>query len=69
MWPAIFLFFQVLPGSWRPPVEPCERCETDTPWVARRPPKFQRFIGAGETLADRHAGDVDVLADRRSGRR
>src|SRR4029077_17490599 len=42
MWPGIFLFFQVLPGPWRPPVEPIERCETDTPWVARRPPKFQR---------------------------
>src|SRR5262249_20098263 len=39
-WPGIFLFLKVLPGSWRPPVEPIERCEMDTPWLARRPPKF-----------------------------
>ena len=62
IWPAIFLFLNVLPGSWRPPVEPCERCEIDTPCEARRPPKFQRFIGAGKTLAHRRAGDIDELA-------
>ena len=39
-WPAIFLPLKVRPGSWRLPVEPWLRCETDTPWVARRPPKF-----------------------------
>ena len=50
MWPGIFLFLKVLPGSWRPPVEPIERCETDTPWVARRPPKFQRFMPPAKPL-------------------
>jgi hypothetical protein len=44
MWPAIFLPLKTLPGSWLEPVEPCERCETDTPWVARRPPKLCRFM-------------------------
>src|SRR5690606_17488219 len=39
-WPAIFLPLNTLPGSWRWPVEPCERCDTDTPCEARRPPKF-----------------------------
>ena len=46
-WPAIFLPLKVLPGSWRWPVEPCARCETETPWVARMPPKFQRFMAPG----------------------
>ncbi len=32
--------------------------------MARRPPKFQRLIAARETLADRHAGDIDVLSNR-----
>jgi hypothetical protein len=32
------------------PVEPCERCETETPWVARRPPKPQRFIAPWKPL-------------------
>src|SRR5262249_243297 len=41
IWPAIFLFLKVLPGSWRPPVEPSERCEIETPCEARKPPKFQ----------------------------
>jgi hypothetical protein len=27
-----------------------ERCETDTPWVARRPPKFQRFMAPAKPL-------------------
>ena len=49
-WPGIFLFLKVLPGSWRPPVEPIERCETDTPCVARRPPKFQRFMPPAKPL-------------------
>ena len=51
MWPAIFLFLKTLPGSWRWPVEPCERCDTDTPCVARRPPKFQRFMAPCEAFA------------------
>ena len=50
IWPGIFLFLKVLPGSWRPPVEPIERCETDTPCVARRPPKFQRFMPPAKPL-------------------
>ena len=50
IWPGIFLFLNVLPGSWRPPVEPIERCETDTPCVARRPPKFQRFMPPAKPL-------------------
>ena len=62
MWPAIFLFLKTRPGSWRLPVEPCERCDSDTPWVARRPPKSQRFMRAGEALALGHARDVDQLA-------
>ena len=32
------------------PVEPWLRCDTDTPWVARRPPKFQRFIEPAKPL-------------------
>ena len=62
MWPAIFLPLNTRPGSWRLPVEPWLRCETDTPCEARRPPKLCRFIGTGEALADRDAGDVDELA-------
>ncbi len=50
MWPGIFLFLKVLPGSWRPPVEPIERCEIDTPCEARRPLKFQRFMPPAKPL-------------------
>ena len=50
MCPAIFLFLNTRPGSWRLPVEPCERCDSDTPWVARRPPKFQRFMAPAKPL-------------------
>src|SRR6185503_15085240 len=50
MWPGIFLFLKVLPGSCRPPVPPIERCETDTPCEARRPPKFQRFMPPAKPL-------------------
>ena len=32
------------------PVEPWERWETDTPWLARRPPKFQRFMPPAKPL-------------------
>ena len=49
-WPAIFLPLNTLPGSWRWPVEPCERCDTDTPWVASRPRKFQRFMPPANPL-------------------
>ena len=49
-WPAIFLFLKVLPGSWRLPVEPCERWLTDTPWLASRPAKFQRFMAPAKPL-------------------
>ena len=49
-WPAIFLFLKVLPGSWRCPVEPWLRCETETPWVARKPPKLCRFIPPAKPL-------------------
>ena len=62
MWPAIFLPLNTRPGSWRLPVEPWLRCETDTPCEARRPPKLCRFIDTGEALADRDAADVDELA-------
>ena len=37
--PAIFLPLNTLPGSWRCPVEPWLRWLTDTPWLARKPPK------------------------------
>src|SRR6185312_1063825 len=50
IWPAIFLPLNTLPGSCRWPVEPCERCDTDTPCVARRPWKFQRFIPPAKPL-------------------
>src|SRR6201987_1866747 len=50
MWQGIFFFSQVLRGSERPRVEPIERCEIDTPWVARRPPKFQRFMPPANPL-------------------
>ena len=50
MWPGIFLFLKVLPGSCRPPVEPIERCEIDTPCEARRPPKFHRFMPPAKPL-------------------
>src|ERR1044071_7553653 len=49
-WPAIFLFLKVLPGSWRCPVEPWLRCETETPWVARNPLKLCRFIAPAKPL-------------------
>ena len=62
IWPAIFLFLKTRPGSWRLPVEPCERCETETPWVARRPLKPQRFIAPAKPLPWVHALDVDQLA-------
>ena len=39
MWPAIFLPLKTRPGSWHWPVEPRERCETETPWVALKPRK------------------------------
>ena len=48
--PAIFLFLNVLPGSCLPPVEPCDRCEIDTPCVARKPLKFQRFMAPAKPL-------------------
>src|SRR6185312_6109197 len=44
MWPAIFLPLNTLPGSWRWPVEPCERCDTELPWEARPPPMLWRFM-------------------------
>src|SRR5215831_2971721 len=44
MCPAIRLFLNTLPGSWRWPVEPWLRCETETPWLARSPPKLCRFM-------------------------
>src|SRR6185503_2136215 len=49
-WPAIFLPLNTRPGSWRWPVEPCERWDTETPWLASRPPKFQRFITPAKPL-------------------
>src|SRR5581483_10792307 len=42
--PGTFLFLKVLPGDCRCPVEPRLRCEIDTPWLARRPPKLCRFM-------------------------
>src|SRR5262249_30603139 len=48
--PAIFLPLNTLPGSWRWPVEPWLRCTTETPWVARRPWKFQRFMAPWKPL-------------------
>ena len=50
MWPAIFLPLKTLPGSWRWPVEPWLRWVTETPWVARRPEKFQRFMAPWKPL-------------------
>src|SRR5690606_5760100 len=44
MWPAIFLPLNTLPGSCRWPVEPCVRCDTELPCVARPPPKLWRFM-------------------------
>src|SRR5581483_4378501 len=44
IWPAIFLPLKTLPGSCRWPVEPAMRWESELPWVARPPLKFQRFI-------------------------
>ena len=49
-WPAIFLPLNTLPGSWHWPVEPWLRCETDTPWLARKPPKLWRFIAPAKPL-------------------
>ena len=49
-WPAIFLFLKVLPGSWRLPVEPCERWLIETPCDASRPAKFHRFIAPAKPL-------------------
>ena len=34
----------------RASVEPIERCETDTPCDARKPPKFQRFMPPAKPL-------------------
>jgi hypothetical protein len=44
------LVLEGLAGILTPPVEPIERCETDTPCVARRPPKFQRFMPPAKPL-------------------
>jgi hypothetical protein len=44
------LFLNVLPGSCLPPVEPIDRCDTETPWVARKPPKFQRLMPPAKPL-------------------
>jgi hypothetical protein len=41
---------KTLPGSWRWPVEPWLRWVTETPCVARRPPKFQRFMAPWKPL-------------------
>mmetsp|Transcript_14807 Transcript_14807/g.55806 ORF Transcript_14807/g.55806 Transcript_14807/m.55806 type:complete len:208 (+) Transcript_14807:188-811(+) len=44
IWPGIFLPFHTFPGDVLFPVEPIWRWVLDTPWVARWPPKPQRFI-------------------------
>ena len=51
------------PGLWFWPVEPGLLCETELPWLARLDEKWWRLIDAGEALADRGAGHVDLLAD------
>ena len=61
-WPGIFLFLKTLPGSWRLPVEPMERWLTDTPCVARKPAKFQRFMPPAKPLPIEVPGHVDELA-------
>src|SRR5512146_3016370 len=38
MWPDILRPLNTRPGVWRWPIVPGERCDTDTPWVAGRPP-------------------------------
>ena len=50
MCPAIFLPLNTRPGSWRLPVEPCERCATETPWLARSPLNPQRFMAPAKPL-------------------
>ncbi len=68
-WPAIFLFLKVLPGSCRLPVEPRLRWLIDTPWLASRPEKFQRFMPPAKPLPLRGAAHIDLLADREMRRR
>ena len=62
-WPGIFLFLKVLPGSWRPPVEPIERCEIGNAVAGPQAAEIPALHAAGEALAGRGAGDVDILAD------
>ena len=50
IWPAIFLFLNTLPGSWFWPVDPCDLCETETPWEALSPPKLYFFITPANPL-------------------
>jgi len=50
-------------GLWFWPVEPGLLCEIELPWLARLDEKWWRFDHAGETLADRDAPDVHLLAD------
>ncbi len=57
----MLLFLKTLPGSWLEPVEPCERCDTDTPCVARRPPKLWRFMAPAKPLPMDRTGYVDEL--------
>ena len=61
-WPGIFLFLNTLPGSCRLPVEPMLRWLTETPCVARKPPKFHRFMPPAKPLPIDVPGHIDELA-------
>ncbi len=61
------LAFEDLPGSWRWPVEPCERCDTDTPWVASRPRKLWRFMTPAKPLPMVVPVTSTILADDEMG--
>ena len=44
------LVLEGLAGICRCPVEPRLRCDTETPWVARKPPKLCRFMPPAKPL-------------------
>ena len=61
-WPGIFLFLNTLPGSWRLPVEPIERCDDRHAVGGAQAAEVPALHAAGEALADRGAGHVHELA-------
>ena len=50
MWPDMRRPLNTRPGVWRWPIEPGERCESETPWVAGMPPKLWRFMTPAKPL-------------------